>query len=87
MVPYCSCIPLAACPCFEMIIQTDNIYVMNCITFSIMVGNLENSLVFHICIRIKINDTAKLKELFTTARFARCRSRFVIPVLLYENKV
>ena len=29
----------------------------------------------------------KLKELFTTARFARCRSRFVIPVLLFETKL
>ena len=46
-----------------------------------------NCLVFYACIRVKINDTTKLKELFTTARFARCRSRFVIPVLLYENKV
>nr|XP_006823541.1 PREDICTED: myotubularin-related protein 14-like [Saccoglossus kowalevskii] len=31
-------------------------------------------------------DLAKMQELFTKARFARCRSRFVIPVLLYEGK-
>ena len=35
----------------------------------------------------RVNDTVKLKELITTARFARCRSRFVMPVILYENKV
>lgn len=37
--------------------------------------------------RAKINDVSKLKELFTTARFARCRSRFAMPILLYKNKV
>ena len=35
----------------------------------------------------RVNDTAKLKELIATARFARCRSRFVMPVILFENKV
>ena len=35
----------------------------------------------------RVNDAAKLKELIATARFARCRSRFVMPVILYENKV
>ncbi|KAK3751532.1 hypothetical protein QZH41_019425, partial [Actinostola sp. cb2023] len=34
----------------------------------------------------KVNDNSKLRELFQKARFARCRSRFVIPVILYENK-
>ena len=33
------------------------------------------------------NDTAQLKELISTARYARCRSRFVMPVILFENKV
>lgn len=35
----------------------------------------------------RINDSSNLRELFMKARFARCRSRFVIPVILYENKV
>eukprot|EP00731_Ephydatia_muelleri_P001313 Em0001g1313a len=33
-----------------------------------------------------VNRTHELKEMFTRARFARCRSRFVMPVLLYRNK-
>ncbi|CAI8010569.1 Myotubularin-related protein 14 [Geodia barretti] len=33
-----------------------------------------------------VNDTAKLKELISTARYARCRLRFVMPVILFENK-
>ena len=35
----------------------------------------------------RVNNTAQLKELITAARFARCRSRFVMPVLLYNDKV
>lgn len=34
----------------------------------------------------KGNDTKKLKDLFMKARFARCRSRFVVPVILFEGK-
>ncbi|XP_031571957.1 myotubularin-related protein 14-like [Actinia tenebrosa] len=34
----------------------------------------------------KINESSNLRELFMKARFARCRSRFVIPVILFENK-
>jgi len=32
-------------------------------------------------------DVGGLKELFNKARFARCRARFVVPVILYEGKV
>ena len=35
----------------------------------------------------RVNDTAQLKELISTARYARCRSRFVMPVILFNNKV
>lgn len=35
----------------------------------------------------KVNDARKLKELFLKARIARCRSRFVVPVILFEGKV
>ena len=28
----------------------------------------------------------KIKELFRNARFARCRARFPVPVILYNNK-
>lgn len=31
-------------------------------------------------------DSNKIKELFKQARFARCRSRFVVPVILFEGK-
>ena len=34
-----------------------------------------------------MNDARKLKDLFVKARFARCRSRFVVPVILFEGKV
>lgn len=34
----------------------------------------------------KVNDAKKLKDLFVKARFARCRSRFVVPVILFEGK-
>ena len=34
-----------------------------------------------------MNDVPKLRELILSAKFARCRSRFVVPVILYENKV
>jgi len=44
-------------------------------------------LIYGFIIRTKVNDAVKLKEMFTTARFARCRSRFLMPVLLFENKV
>ncbi|EDO36248.1 predicted protein, partial [Nematostella vectensis] len=33
-----------------------------------------------------VNDSTRLRELFTKARFARCRSRFVVPVILYDDK-
>ena len=35
----------------------------------------------------QVNCTVQLKELISTARYARCRSRFVVPVILFENKV
>ena len=35
----------------------------------------------------KANDARKLRDLFVKARFARCRSRFVVPVILFEGKV
>lgn len=31
-------------------------------------------------------DTGKLRELIKQARYARCRSRFAVPVILYEGK-
>ncbi|KAJ7376562.1 Myotubularin- protein 14 [Desmophyllum pertusum] len=34
----------------------------------------------------KANDARKLRDLFVKARFARCRSRFVVPVILFEGK-
>lgn len=34
-----------------------------------------------------MNDVPKLRELIPPARFARCRSRFVVPVILFQNKV
>lgn len=34
----------------------------------------------------KVNDARKLRDLFVKARFARCRSRFVVPVILFEGK-
>jgi len=37
--------------------------------------------------RKNLNDTAALRDLIPSARFARCRSRFVMPVILYRNKV
>ncbi|XP_014249851.1 myotubularin-related protein 14 isoform X2 [Cimex lectularius] len=33
-----------------------------------------------------VYDAAKLKELFGKARFARCRARFPLPVILYKGK-
>ena len=33
-----------------------------------------------------IYDLPKIKDLFTKARFARCRARFAVPVILYEGK-
>ncbi|KAL5013804.1 hypothetical protein ScPMuIL_008074 [Solemya velum] len=33
-----------------------------------------------------IYDMTKMRELFKQARFARCRSRFTVPVILYEGK-
>ena len=68
-------------------LQTSDIHVPHIPSQWGTLRMMVNCLVFYACIRVKINDTTKLKELFTTARFARCRSRFVIPVLLYENKV
>ena len=32
-------------------------------------------------------DVTKLKDLFSKAKMARCRSRFVVPVILFEGKV
>ena len=46
--------------------------------------NFNNILILLIC---RVNDAVKLKELITTARFARCRSRFIMPVILFGNKV
>ena len=34
-----------------------------------------------------IYDINQIRELFKQGRFARCRSRFVVPVILYEGKV
>ncbi|XP_064399959.1 myotubularin-related protein 14-like isoform X3 [Halichondria panicea] len=33
-----------------------------------------------------VNEVKEIKELMTTAKLARCRSRFVLPVILFENK-
>ncbi|XP_066997241.1 myotubularin-related protein 14 isoform X2 [Anabrus simplex] len=33
-----------------------------------------------------VHDTGKLRELFIKARFARCRARFPLPVILYRGK-
>ncbi|XP_073994031.1 egg-derived tyrosine phosphatase [Rhodnius prolixus] len=33
-----------------------------------------------------VHDIARLKELFSKARFARCRARFPLPVILYKGK-
>uniref|UniRef100_A0A023EZJ3 Putative phosphatidylinositol 3-phosphate 3-phosphatase myotubularin mtm1 n=1 Tax=Triatoma infestans TaxID=30076 RepID=A0A023EZJ3_TRIIF len=33
-----------------------------------------------------VYDIARLKELFSKARFARCRARFPLPVILYKGK-
>ena len=32
-------------------------------------------------------EVGKLGKLFSTARIARCRTRFVVPALLFEDKV
>ena len=32
-------------------------------------------------------DVGKLGKLFSFARIARCRTRFVVPALLFEDKV
>ena len=34
-----------------------------------------------------LQDVQQLRELVQRARFARCRSRFAVPVILYEGKV
>ncbi|KAI6654910.1 Myotubularin-related protein 14 isoform X2 [Oopsacas minuta] len=34
----------------------------------------------------KVNNAIKLTQLFLTARFARARSRFAVPVLIYKDK-
>ena len=34
-----------------------------------------------------VNDVKELKDLFVNSKLARCRSRFVLPVILFENKV
>ena len=34
-----------------------------------------------------IYDMPKLRELFNKAKFARCRARFAVPVILFEGKV
>ena len=34
-----------------------------------------------------IYDVNQMRDLFKQGRFARCRSRFVVPVMLYEGKV
>ncbi|CAB3987969.1 Hypothetical predicted protein [Paramuricea clavata] len=36
--------------------------------------------------RVKINDTSQLKPLIGKARLARCRSRFVVPVISFSGK-
>lgn len=46
-----------------------------------------NMWLLYVIFRCRVNDASQLKDLFTTARFARCRSRFVMPVLLFEGKV
>jgi hypothetical protein len=37
--------------------------------------------------RVKINDISQLKPLIGKARLARCRSRFVVPVISFSGKV
>lgn len=32
-------------------------------------------------------DVPKMRDLIKQARYARCRSRFPVPVILYEGKV
>ena len=37
--------------------------------------------------RVKLNDISQLKPLIGKARLARCRSRFVVPVISFKGKV
>jgi myotubularin-related protein 14 len=34
-----------------------------------------------------IYNTAQMRELIKQARYARCRSRFAVPVIMFEGKV
>lgn len=56
-------------------------------------GNLESCIkimqlmFFFLLNRVKINDISQLKPLIGKARLARCRSRFVVPVISFNGKV
>ena len=41
----------------------------------------------HFCRVEDLYDVGTVKELFNKAKFARCRGRFAVPVILYEGKV
>ena len=40
-----------------------------------------------VCSVESVYDASQLRKIFTAARSARCRQRFVAPVILYEGKV
>ena len=50
--------------------------------------NINNPFLFSYCFSVEsLYDVTKLKDLFSKAKMARCRSRFVVPVILFEGKV
>ena len=48
---------------------------------------LINEMFLTCCSVQSLYNVDELKELFSKARFARCRARFSIPVILFEGKV
>ena len=55
--------------------------------FYTVIWNLLNLIILFVYRVESFYDVNQLKELFNKAKIARCRSRFVVPVILYEGKV
>jgi len=59
--------------------ENNGVHPVNSSSFSTRTSNLSTS-------QDNSLEIYKIKELFTKARFARCRARFPVPVILYNNK-
>lgn len=69
------------------VVESDNISIMTTTTITTTpTGITEGNNIQQQTIYESANDPTRLRDLINKARFARCRARFPLPVILYKGK-